>query len=237
MTDATRLPARATVLAGSPGKHALIILLISGMLVFSVLAALVDARWAPLINLDASATAAAYHAALSTGWLRACARGATAVGSPGTVDVIAAVAVLGLALARRWSPALAVAAARLGELGIESASKVVLDRPRPVFAPPLAVASGTSFPSGHAAGSAAVYVLLLLLAAPWLMHRWLRSVAMALVVLLVLAIAASRLLLGVHYPSDVTAGLGLGLACAAAAVLLTRAMTRTSRQRPEALEG
>jgi undecaprenyl-diphosphatase len=227
MTDASRLRARPAVLAGPPGRRALVVLLIAGVLVFGVLAVLVAARWTPLVDLDASATTAAYHAALSAGWLRAGARGVTAVGSPVTVDVVAAVAGLGLALTRRWSPALAVVAARLVELGIESAIKVVLDRPRPVFTPQLAVGSGASFPSGHAAGSAAVYLVLLLLAVPWLRRPWLRVIAVAVATLLVLAIACSRLLLGVHYPSDVVAGLGLGLACAAAAVLLTRMWRRT----------
>ena len=232
MTDASRPPARPTGLADAPGRRALLALLIAGVLVFGVLAVLVAARWAPLVDLDASTTATTYHAALSTGWLRTAARAVTAVGSPTTVDVVAAAAVAGLALTRRWSPALAVLAARLVELGIESAIKVVLDRPRPVFTPQLAVASGASFPSGHAAGSAAVYVVLLLLAMPWLGRRWRGVVAVAVAVLLVLAIASTRLLLGVHYPSDVVAGLGLGVACAAAAVLLTRTWRRPG-QSPE----
>lgn len=227
MTGATPLPARPAVLAGSPGKRALLVLLIAGVLVFGVLAVLVAARWAPLVDLDASTTATTYHAALAAGWLRTGARAVTAVGSPATVDVVAAVAAVVLALTRRWSPALAVVVARLAELGIESAVKVVLDRPRPAFTPQLAVASGASFPSGHAAGSAAVYVVLLLLAVPWLDRRWRVVLAVAPAALLVLAIASTRLLLGVHYPSDVVAGLGLGVACAAGAVLLTRTWRRT----------
>jgi undecaprenyl-diphosphatase len=229
MTDTSHLPDPPVPVAGSPGRRALIGVLGSGVLVFGVLAVLVAVRWAPLIHLDATATAAAYHAALTTGWLRGAARVVTAVGSPVTVDVIAAVAVLGLALARRWWPALAVAVARLSELGIESLVKVLLDRQRPVSTGRLTAASGASFPSGHAAGSAALWVVLLLLALPWLVRRWQRAAAVVVVLVLVLAIACSRLLLGVHYPSDVVAGLGLGSACAAAVVLLTRARCRAHR--------
>jgi membrane-associated phospholipid phosphatase len=221
VTDAPHLPAGPAALGGPPEKRALGLLLGSGMLIFGVLGILVALRWTPLINTDAAATAAAYRAARAIGWLRAGARGVTTLGSPAAVDVIAAGAVLFLALARRWSLALAVAAARLGELGVEGVIKAVVDRPRPVFSPPLATAQGASFPSGHAAGSAVVYVVLLLLVAPRLARHWRGLLAVA-VLLLVLAIAASRVLLGVHYPSDVVAGLALGWGCAAAAVRWSR---------------
>lgn len=68
-----------------------------------------------------------------------------------------------------------------------------------------------SFPSGHAFGSAATYGMLAL-AVLWLFHayRWRWLVAGALWVWVVL-VALSRPVLGVHYPSDVLAGMSLGL--------------------------
>lgn len=230
MTDTNPDPAAPDRLTRRPGTRALTAVLIAGVCAFGVLAVLVAVHWTPLIGLDTATTSAAYHAASATGWLRACARVATALGSPATVDVVSACVVLGLVLARRWSPALAVAAARVGELGVESAVKVLLDRQRPAFTPPLTTATGASFPSGHSAGSAAVYGVLLLLVVPPLAGHLLRLVATAVAMLLVLAVAASRLLLGVHYLSDVVAGLALGGACAAAAVLIARAVRRTDRR-------
>jgi membrane-associated phospholipid phosphatase len=50
--------------------------------------------------------------------------------------------------------------------------------------------------------------------------RWARLVLVTGATLLVCAVAASRVLLGVHYPSDVAAGVALGLARASAAALL-----------------
>lgn len=195
--------------------------LVCCVVVFVVLATLVTVHWRPLIDVDTATTAAAYRAALSTGWLRVTARIVTTVGSPGAVDIVAAVTGLVLLLARRWRPVIAIAVARLGALGIETLVKVLLDRPRPVFTPPLAIAPGASFPSGHATGSAAVYAVLLLLIMPRLARRR-RTLAVAAVLLLVIGVAASRLMLGVHYPSDVLGGLALGFGCAATATLLTR---------------
>jgi undecaprenyl-diphosphatase len=50
--------------------------------------------------------------------------------------------------------------------------------------------------------------------------RWARPVLLAGGALLVCAIAVSRVLLGVHYPSDVAAGVALGLAWVSTAALL-----------------
>jgi undecaprenyl-diphosphatase len=213
----------------SPRKRPLVIVIVSCAVVVVVLAILVALRWTPLIDLDAATTTAAYHAALSTAWLRATAQGITVVGGPGVVDIVAALVVLPLVRARRWAPAIALATARIGELGIDSALKALLDRPRPVFAPPLATAPAASFPSGHAAGAAVLATVLFLLCA----RRW-RFLIVTGAGPLTLAVAASRVVLGVHYPSDVVAGLALGIGCAAGAVLLTHnALTNQNPHRPD----
>jgi undecaprenyl-diphosphatase len=99
---------------------------------------------------------------------------------------------------RRWRRAtLTVAAA----YGVNQAVKLAVRRPRPRLAelPPLiATPTRLSFPSAHAATSfAAARVFAgLLPAGP------LRLVAVTM--------AASRLYLGVHYPSDIVAGVALG---------------------------
>lgn len=203
--------------------HALTVVLACCALVFVVLAMLVAARWQPLIDADTAVTVAAHRAALAHGWLRASAGAVTALGGPGVVDMIAGVAVIALLAARRSSPAIAVAGARLSELGMESLVKSVLGRPRPVFIPPLATAPGPSFPSGHSAGSAAVFSVLVLLAMPRLSGRWRRrGLGVGAVLLLVLVIAASRVVLGVHFPSDALAGLALGFGCGVGAFTVAR---------------
>lgn len=70
---------------------------------------------------------------------------------------------------------------------------------------PLLRADSFSFPSGHSATAA-------LFAAACIARFGLRALLPAL--LITLAVAASRSMLGAHYPSDTSAGLGLGLAVA-----------------------
>ena len=90
------------------------------------------------------------------------------------------------------------------------ASKLLVQRARPVVDDPLSHASGYSFPSGHAtniavAGSVMVFLLWPLLSATG------RRVSVLAAGLVVLAVGLDRVFLGMHYPSDVFAGLLLGL--------------------------
>lgn len=87
--------------------------------------------------------------------------------------------------------------------------KVVLARPRPtLYDVQLWEVGSTSFPSGHATGSAAFFLSLYFLAAHTA-PRWRLPVAL-LGGLMVALISASRLYLQVHYPSDILAGVALG---------------------------
>ncbi|WP_018182141.1 bifunctional DedA family/phosphatase PAP2 family protein [Kaistia granuli] len=82
-------------------------------------------------------------------------------------------------------------------------------------------ADAFSFPSGHATSSAALYASIAWLATHNAPFRW-KVVVFALAGLLVAAIAASRVYLAAHWPSDVLAGLALGSALAAIYALVFR---------------
>lgn len=96
--------------------------------------------------------------------------------------------------------------------------KDVFDRPRPDVVPHMFADPGSaSFPSGHAMASAFVFLTLgaiVMEAAP---TRPLKIYAMAVAVFLTLLIGTTRVLLGVHYPTDVLAGWAAGLLWAYAA--------------------
>jgi undecaprenyl-diphosphatase len=94
---------------------------------------------------------------------------------------------------------------------MSTAIKVLVNRPRPEVDHPIITAFGKSFPSGHALSSTVVYGAVLLTFLPLLAGR-VRHAVVGATVVLVLAIGCSRLLLGVHFFSDVAGGYVLGLA-------------------------
>jgi undecaprenyl-diphosphatase len=100
---------------------------------------------------------------------------------------------------------------------LNTAVKIAVDRPRPVVDHPVSTAFGKSFPSGHSMASTVCYGALLTSFLPWVPRRA-RTPVVGATVLLVVAIGCSRLLVGVHFLSDVVGGFLLGAAWLAGAV-------------------
>lgn len=86
-------------------------------------------------------------------------------------------------------------------------AKAVVARLRPATA--LVTEHSSSFPSGHALGTAAAVTAMLIAAAPWLRGRR-RTVFIVIGVVIVMAVGLGRVVLNVHHPSDVLAGWALG---------------------------
>ncbi len=87
--------------------------------------------------------------------------------------------------------------------------KIGFARPRPDLAPHLDHQTSFSYPSGHATSAAAVYLLLAWLAPP----RW-RGATAALAIAIIILNGFSRMMLGVHWLSDIIGGTLLGAAFA-----------------------
>ena len=90
--------------------------------------------------------------------------------------------------------------------------KLAFRRPRPVWDEPLYEIGGYSFPSGHAAGAGLLATVAILLTIVLTDRGLRRRLLIAVWVLLGLSIGADRIFLGVHYLSDVVAGLCFGMA-------------------------
>ena len=101
-----------------------------------------------------------------------------------------------------------IVAAVGGEEILTTTVKQLTDRVRPTFNP-AAATLGPSFPSGHSATAAAFYATAALLLGRW-RGRPARAVLAGLAAGIAVAVAASRVLLDVHWVSDVIAGLALG---------------------------
>lgn len=143
-------------------------------------------------------------------WLRRAMADVTALGG-GTVLTIVALGAVAILLARRLAlTAALVAAAVISGTIASNALKHVFMRPRPPLATRLIEVTGDSFPSGHAANSAIVYLTLAALVTQVTPGRATRNAVIGLAILLVGAIGTSRVYLGVHWPSDVLAGWSFG---------------------------
>lgn len=95
-----------------------------------------------------------------------------------------------------------------GAVLLNALMKLVFHRPRPELWPRTVAENGASFPSGHSMFAAALCSVAVLLL--W-RTRW-RWPALGLGVTYCLLMGGARLVLGVHYPTDVLAGLLTGLA-------------------------
>jgi membrane-associated phospholipid phosphatase len=96
----------------------------------------------------------------------------------------------------------------IGQNLITNGVKLLVQRERPPV-PHLADSSGFSFPSGHSAAAAATYAAVALVLGrgrPWRVKAMLAAGAAAVTA----AVAASRVLLGVHWLTDVVGGVALG---------------------------
>lgn len=176
------------------------------------LSLLVAREFPPLVEADDRLSRAAEGAVAGSEVLLRAAQAVTLLGDPFLMTALAGL-LAGLLLGRGHRRlALYVVVARVGAIVLSQGLKALLGRVRPVFDEPVAVADGGSFPSGHSLGSAAFYLTTLVVLLP-LLRGGARRLAWALgaaAVLLPVLVAASRVLLGVHYLSDVVGGLLLG---------------------------
>ena len=128
-----------------------------------------------------------------------------------------------------WWVALTMAAGGL----LNALLKLLIGRDRPEFLEPVSHAVGYAFPSGHALNNALGATVFLLVLLPVVRAR---RTLWAAAVLIPLVTAVSRVALGVHWTSDVVAGLLLGVAVAAitaAAFLAINRRPAGQRRRPD----
>lgn len=156
-------------------------------------------------------------------------RGITALG--GTIVVvgigIAAAGVL-VRLGRRRESVALVGSVAIA-LVLSALAKALYGRPRPDLVPHDVHVTSASFPSGHAAHAAALYVMLAILAAGLTPRPGSRALVFGAGAGLVGAIGLSRVYLGVHYPSDVLAGWALGTFCALVSWMALQTAKRRKR--------
>jgi undecaprenyl-diphosphatase len=127
-----------------------------------------------------------------------------------TVVVLAVAALLSaIAYSRCRAVAIALVAAALARPVLEFTLKHVVGRDRPLL-DPLVTGDGYSFPSGHALAAMAVWGMVPVVVGLLTTRRGLWWASVVVSAFMIVAIAASRVYLGVHWLSDVVAGVLVG---------------------------
>jgi membrane-associated phospholipid phosphatase len=197
-------PAAATGLA----LTAALLAIVTGGLIVGVLALLVRGN-ATLRSIDASVAAWGDHHAthLSTRLL-------WFVTDLGDWPVFPLIGILVLVVGLRRAPSRYLVPFLLVVWGgnelATNGIKDLVDRARPTLNP-VAATLGPSFPSGHSSTAASFYAALALVLSRGCGSRA-RAALIGLAAAIAVAVAASRVLLDVHWLSDVIAGLALGWA-------------------------
>ncbi|UPG95531.1 phosphatase PAP2 family protein [Luteibacter aegosomatissinici] len=179
------------------------------MLVIATVIAVEVREQAGLTVFDAS-LASDLRANLPVPVLRAIAW-LTQLGNSTVLAIVSVIVAVALALRRHGRLAMTWLFTLAGTVLINTALKGWFQRERPLHDHGFVVERSYSFPSGHASGSMVFYGMLayvLLVVCPPRLHRPIVVAAVAVITL----VGISRILLQVHYFSDVMAGYATGLA-------------------------
>ena len=161
---------------------------------------------------------------LGPGWVEELVRDLTALGSTGVLSVMFVSAEGYLLLRRRRTDALFLLAVFGGGIMLSLVLKHGFLRPRPYIGPLAARVYTSGFPSGHAMLSAVAYLTFATLGGQngndWRIRFYLVSVA----TVLTLSVGASRVYMGVHWPTDVLAGWVAGISWTIVCLLVARCL-------------
>ncbi len=171
--------------------------------VVTAVAGILVRAWSPAFDLAAMQAVADHRSSLS-------ATVAGIVSDAGSFAILAPLTIA-LVLLRQWKrPAddLALIVVAAGTAALPSVVKLIVARPRPTIEH-LTHLTSLSFPSEHTTQAAGIYLAIASLLTQGRPALW-RNLALTAAVVIAIMVAASRVFLGVHYPTDVTAGLLLG---------------------------
>jgi len=161
-------------------------------------------------------------------------RDVSALGGVSLLGLITVIAVGFLVLDGKSRMAYFAAGSVVGGMVAAALLKDVFQRPRPEIVPHIAYAANTSFPSGHSMMSAITYLTLAALLARSQERKRLKAYFLLLAALLTFIVGASRVYLGVHWPTDVLAGWMAGAVWALLCWLVAKWLQGRKTLEPEA---
>jgi undecaprenyl-diphosphatase len=184
----------------------------------------------PLASLDEEV--AEWAAASMPGWVESVGRGLSGIGGWRAITVLTVVALALLVRERAWADLWFLLVAVVGSQALVPLLKAWFDRPRPVAGPAVPLPESAAFPSGHATTGIAVFGALAVLLSERLPAGRGRSAFWFVVAALGLGTGLSRLILNVHFVSDIVAGWCFGLAWLCACLLARDALVRGRTRSP-----
>lgn len=195
-----------------PGRPSILAWLVAvPATIFVALAVCIALDVSPLLRLDNHVANWAYDVSSSRSGLVSFLDAVAIIFSNLACGIVLAL-LAGFALYRRERMvAIWIVASGVAVIGGNALLKLVFRRERPSFAEPLHEIGGYSFPSGHAAGSAMFFTVAIMLTIVLTGRGFKRRIPVTLFALLAVGVGASRIFLGVHYLSDVVAGLCFGM--------------------------
>lgn len=161
--------------------------------------------------------------------LSAAAVDITGLGSTVIITCLVLFLILFFSSRRHWVDALQIGIAGLSAGILSPLFKTLAARERPPLAVRLVEVDHFSYPSGHSLTAAIVYLTIGFIFFERYKNQRERILCMGTAMMLVAAIGASRVYLGVHYPSDVLGGVTLGTSVALMIFAIRRAYQRSTR--------
>ena len=159
-------------------------------------------------------------------WTGEVARDLTALGGVAVLTLLTAGVAGYLLIDRRYGSLLLLLGAVMGGLVFSTLLKHLFHRDRPRVVPQLSYSMTTSFPSGHSMLSAIAYLTLGALLARFVQRRLLKFYFLSIGILLTFLVGISRIIMGVHWPTDVLAGWSAGLVWALLCWLVAQHLQR-----------
>jgi undecaprenyl-diphosphatase len=155
-------------------------------------------------------------------WMPTVVGDLTALGGAAVLTLIVLTVIAFLVLQKKWGSAVLVLCASAGGAILSNVLKSFFQRPRPSVVPHLAEVTSMSFPSGHSMLSAVIYLTLGALLARTTKDRKVKAFFLFTALFITVMVGATRVYLGVHYPTDVLAGWCAGTTWALLCVIAAR---------------
>jgi undecaprenyl-diphosphatase len=155
------------------------------------------------------------HRPIGPSWVTSASLDVTALGGASVLTILTILVLGFLVLQRRFGAAGLLFGATVGGTLLSQGLKHLINRDRPNAVPHLAEISNSSYPSGHSMLSAIVYLTLAAVLAQTIENRRGKIYIVVAALALAFLVGVSRVIIGVHYPSDVLAGWTAGIGWAA----------------------